>query len=128
MSIRADRRMVYVAGAYSADNVLHVLDNMRLGIACSAKLLQVGFSPFCPWADHVFYFVAPANSIPLESIYQYSLDYCLACASVFVVDNPRNSGSGGLKKELEAAYCSGKPVFWENANGFTTLQNWATAA
>ena len=45
---------MYVAGAYSSDNVLGVLDNMRRGMRMSTEIFLAGFSPFCPWLDYQF--------------------------------------------------------------------------
>ena len=41
-------KRVYVAGAYSADNVIDVLENIRRGIEKCAELLGEGIAPFCP--------------------------------------------------------------------------------
>ena len=47
-------RRVYVAGAYSASNVISVLDNIREGMRLSTQVLLLGYAPFCPWLDHHF--------------------------------------------------------------------------
>ena len=40
---------VYVAGPYSADNVIDVLENIRKGQRASVEILLDGHDPFCPW-------------------------------------------------------------------------------
>lgn len=45
---------VYVAGPYSADNVIDVLKNIVRGEHMAATLFQLGYAPFCPWLDKVF--------------------------------------------------------------------------
>jgi hypothetical protein len=51
-NIPEGRRRVYVAGAYSADNILDIFQNMRIGINTATRLFANGFSPFCPWIDY----------------------------------------------------------------------------
>ena len=53
---------VYVAGAYSADNVLDVLSNIRRGIRASTEIFLAGYSPFCPWLDYHFQLQLQDNS------------------------------------------------------------------
>jgi hypothetical protein len=39
-------KRVYVAGAYSADNVMDVLKNIGKGEYYAAKIFHIGFAPF----------------------------------------------------------------------------------
>ena len=39
-------KRIYIAGAYSANNVLTVLDNMREGMRLATKVLLLGYAPF----------------------------------------------------------------------------------
>ena len=41
-------KRIYVAGAFSANNVVQVLINMKIGIRKCVEVLLEGFSPFCP--------------------------------------------------------------------------------
>jgi hypothetical protein len=45
---------VYVAGPYTSDHAFKVLNNMRLGMEYSVKVLKMGHSPYCPWLDYPF--------------------------------------------------------------------------
>ena len=71
-------KRVYVAGAYSADNVLGVLDNMRRGMRLSTEVFVNGFAPFCPWLDyHYTLMLQEGEEISLNDYYQYSLAFLL---------------------------------------------------
>ena len=45
---------VYLAGAYSATNVIDVLRNIGRGQSVAAELFRLGYAPFCPWFDKDF--------------------------------------------------------------------------
>ena len=44
-------KRVYLAGCYSADNVLDVLKNIGRGEYYAGQLFMAGYAPFCPWHD-----------------------------------------------------------------------------
>ncbi len=98
---------VYVAGAYSAPNVLGVLDNMRRGIDLSYYVLKAGFAPFCPWLDYHFSLV---GDVTLDEYYRCSLAWLEASEAVLVVPQGTKK-SKGLAKELKLARKLGIPVF-----------------
>lgn len=117
--IRKDRRVIYVAGAYSADNVLDVLDNMRIGIETGAELFRAGFSPFIPWLDHHLCLMTDKKFLTVSMFYQYSMDFLERSDAVYLVDNPRNHKSSGTQKELDKAMELGLPVFTNKTDLFT---------
>ena len=55
---------VYVAGPYSADNVIDVLKNIGRGEKMCSQLFQDGFAPFCPWHDKS-YVIDEHDGMPL---------------------------------------------------------------
>ena len=120
--IQPERRKIYCAGAYSADNVLDVLENMRIGIATSARLFRAGFSPFSPWLDYHYCLCLPKSELTVDLFYQYSIDFMNVCDAVFVVNNPYNEKSKGLHKEIEIAELRGMPVFTD----YDKLLEWAS--
>jgi hypothetical protein len=120
--ITPERRKVYCAGAYSADNVLDVFDNMRRGMSVSARLFKDGFSPFCPWLDYHYLLLLPESSVTMDMFYQYSIDFLRTCDALFIVNNPRNEQSNGLHKEIELAESWGLKVFTD----YDRLLEWAT--
>lgn len=76
-------RRVYVAGAYSADNVIGVLDNMREGMRTSTEALLAGYAPFCPWLDfHYQLMLRPGERLAVPDYYEYSLSWLSACEAV----------------------------------------------
>jgi hypothetical protein len=101
-------KRIYVAGAYSAEDVIGVLGNMRRGIALSVEVLKAGYAPFCPWADHVFSFVA---EIDLQTYYAYSLSWLEACAAMVVVAQGMEA-SRGTQAEIKRAVELGIPVYY----------------
>lgn len=99
---------VYVAGAYSAPNVIGVLGNMRRGLALSFEVLKAGFAPFSPWLDYQF---ALIGEVSLEDYYRYSLSWLEASHAVLVV--PEGAAeSRGTQAEIKRAGELGIPVFW----------------
>lgn len=102
-------RAIYVAGKYSAPNVIQVGDNMRAGWqACYNLLVNHGFAPFNPWADFDYLMFGP---VPLETFYAYSLAQLERQEAVFVL--PMWEKSTGTKAEIRHASLIGIPVFFE---------------
>jgi hypothetical protein len=95
------RIKVYVAGAYSADNVLSVLQNIGRGEKACAKLFELGFAPFSPWADRSFIINNPDVEFKIEDFYEYSIAWLEVSDIMLVL--PGHSGSGGTIKEIEIA-------------------------
>ena len=112
---------VYVAGAYSADNVLDVLHNMRRGMNLSTECFVRKFAPFSPWLDYHFLLQVreeEAASITVEDFYQYSLAWLAVSDAVLVVENSEQSI--GTQKEIEFARSLGIPIFHDILH----LQQW----
>ena len=104
------RRRVYVAGSYSADNVIQVLENMRLGIKASTEVFMAGFSPFSPWLDYHFSLMKPDGAmLKVEDFYQYSLAWLEVSDALLVLLNSEHSK--GTQAEIERAIELGIPVF-----------------
>jgi len=104
-------KRVYVAGAYSADNVIAVLDNMREGMRWSTKVLLAGHAPFSPWLDfHFQLMLRDGERLLVEDYYQYSLAWLRASDVVFVI--PGHERSKGTKAEVAEAHRLGIPVVY----------------
>lgn len=85
-------KRVYVAGAYSADNVIKVLDNMRLGMRASTEVMLAGFSPFCPWLDYQFQLMLrEGERLSVQDYYNYSMAWLEASEAVLVLPGWENS-------------------------------------
>lgn len=101
---------IYVAGSYSDNNVIQVLENMKKGIEMSKTLLLKNYAPFCPWLDyHFFLALKEDESISLEQIQAYSMEWLGACDAVFVLPNSENSK--GTQNEIKRAITLEIPVF-----------------
>jgi hypothetical protein len=104
---------VYVAGAYSADNVLDVLHNIRRGIRMSTKLFIMGYAPFSPWLDYHFLLQVSeeeAADITVEMFYQYSIAWLAVADALLVL--PNSESSVGTQREITKAKELGIPIFY----------------
>jgi len=104
-------KRVYVAGAYSADNVLDVLNNMRSGMRLSTEVLLKGHSPFCPWLDYHFtLMLRDGEKITVQDYYNYSMAWLEAADAVLVV--PGWTNSRGTIEEIKRAQELDIPVYY----------------
>jgi hypothetical protein len=92
---------VYTAGAYSADNVIDVLKNIGKGEKACAKLFELGFAPFSPWADRAFIINNPYFEFKIEDFYEYSIAWLEVSEVMLVL--PGHTRSGGTVKEIARA-------------------------
>lgn len=109
------KKRVYVAGAYSADNVLDVLRNMNRGIRLSSKVFMLGYAPFCPWLDYQFALNArldEGEDVTLENYYGYSMAWLEASDAVLVVPE-KHETSKGTQAEIKRANELEIPVFFD---------------
>lgn len=102
---------VYVAGAYSADNILDIFNNMRKGMRLGLEVLLAGYAPFVPWFDYHFQLMLrETETIPLSTYYEYSLAWLRVSNAVLVVPNSENSI--GTQNEIKEAVHLGIPIFY----------------
>jgi len=103
---------IYIAGPYSADNVIDVLDNIRRGIRLSTEILLMGHSPFCPWLDFLFQlFLRDDEFLNIEDYYRYNIDWLLVSDVLLVL--PRWRNSGGTAEEIVQAFKAGIPIIFD---------------
>jgi hypothetical protein len=108
-------KRIYVAGAYSDDNVLNVLANIGRGEYYASQLFMSGFAPFTPWHDKDFVIKNWNKTFSVEMFYLYSLAWLQVSDGVFVV--PNHAGlknweeSQGTVREIEEAFTLNIPVF-----------------
>lgn len=107
----AKRLRVYVAGPYSADNVLGVLQNIGRGEWHANSLFQQGFAPFCPWHDKGYAEGLWDTALSVDDFREHSLAWLEASQAVFVI--PGWEESNGTKAEIARAEQLGIPVFYE---------------
>ena len=104
-------KIVYVAGAYSADNVIGLLDNIRNGQRWGTKVFLKGFAPFCPWNDlHFQLMLREGEVLDVQQYYDYSMAFLERSDIVFVTPNWEESK--GTIAEIARAEELGIPVVY----------------
>lgn len=132
-----NRLCVYVAGSYSSDNVIGVLNNIRTGMRISTELFLQGFAPFAPWLDHQYqFYLREGESLSVGDYYEYSISWLRKSDALLVL--PNSEKSRGVAMEIEVAKSLGIPIFqrihdlcrWRNQleNGITGQQESDTAS
>ena len=103
---------VYVAGKYSDDNVLSMLGNIRKGLRASWLIMEMGMTPYCPWADYSIVLQTPDDGyLTVEQLKACSMEWLRVCDAVYVLDNWETSP--GTKEEIAVAASLGIPVFYD---------------
>ena len=92
-------KRIYVAGSYSASNVIEVLNNIKRGTEQCVKILKQGDVPFCPWLDYQFQFYD--TSLTINDYYRYSIAWLEVSDEIWVMPNSENSK--GTQSEIERA-------------------------
>ena len=114
---RRDLRL-YVAGPIQGPDLIHSLANIEHGQQFTARLFQLGFSPFPVFCDASF--IQKVRPIPpIQDIYDYSLAWLKGADAMIVMDGWERSR--GCLAEIEAAKVAGVPVFHD----ITDLCAWA---
>jgi hypothetical protein len=102
---------IYVAGAYSSDNVISILDNMRRGMRLGTEVFLKGYAPFVCWFDYHFQLMLRGEEkLSVEDYYNYSIAWLDVSNAVLVV--PGSENSAGTQKEIERAKELRMPVFY----------------
>jgi hypothetical protein len=102
---------VYVAGSYSADNVIDVLGNIRKGISVSAAIMNMGFAVFSPWLDFQLALSSYGACLIKEDYQENSMAWLEVSDCVFVL--PNSEKSRGVKREIIKANKLGIPVYYK---------------
>ena len=104
-------KRIYVAGSYSADNVITVLENMRIGMRASVEVFLAGFAPFCPWLDYHFQLMLREGEVlTVNDYYEYSLAWLEVSDAILVLPNSENSK--GVQAEIRRAEELKIPIFY----------------
>ena len=103
---------IYVAGPYSADNIIGVLDNIRKGIKYCAGLLAYGYTPFCPWTDFQLALTEQGGMIKKEDYQRNSMEW-LKVSDIMIMLPGWESSRGTIRERIEAERI-GIPVYIAN--------------
>ena len=109
---------VYVAGPYSADNVIDVLKNIGRGQQICGHLFLNGFAPFCPWHDKSYVMDNYLSNMDVDKFQEFSIEWLLVSDAMFLISGWRKSK--GTLKEIEVAKKHDIPIF----KNFTDLYKW----
>lgn len=101
---------VYLAGCYSADNVLDVLKNIGRGQYYAGKLFLSGYAPFCPWHDKSYVIDNWNEEFTVKMFYNYSLAW-LEVSDFMIVLSGYEKSKGTLA-EIEKAKELNIPVYY----------------
>lgn len=107
----AKRLRVYVAGPYSADNVLGVLQNIGRGELACAELFRNGLAPFCPWHDKSYAMDVQCEGMTVADFQEHSMAWLEGSQALFCIHGWENSK--GTRAEIARAKEMGIPVFYD---------------
>ena len=102
-------KKVYVAGDYSADNVIDVLKNIGRGREACAELFSYVFAVFCPWHDASYVIDKPYYHHDKLRFYDASMEWLRVSDAVYVISG--EGKGGGVDAEIKIANELGIPVF-----------------
>ena len=112
-------KRIYIAGPYSADNVLDVLQNIGRGEALAADVFARGMAPFTPWHDKDFCIKLHDQKFTVQQFYDYSMAWLEVSDAVLLV--PGWERSTGTMDEIDRAKELGIPIF----ESIESLSRWA---
>ena len=102
---------VYVAGSYSADNTIDLLDNIRRGLREGTKVLLAGFAPFVPWTDFLLHFMLKeGENLTTVGYYTYSIQWLKVSDVMYVI--PDSDESVGTQMEITYAKEQVIPIYY----------------
>ncbi len=104
-------KRIYIAGPFSGNNVIEILNNIRKGMRLATQVFLKGYSPFCPWLDfHFQLMLQEGETLSVDDYYRYSIDWLEVSDAMLVMPNSENSK--GVQMELMVAKELYIPVFY----------------
>jgi len=105
-------KRVYVAGPYSADNIITCLENMRRGMRAGTEVFLAGYAPWVPWHDfhHTLMLRSNYETLTVEDYYKYSMAWLEVSDAVLVL--PGFETSKGTLAEINRAGELRIPVYY----------------
>ena len=103
-------KRVYVAGPYSANNIIDCLENMRKGMRAGVEVFLAGYAPWVPGHDfHHQLMFRDGESLSVDDYYEMSMAWLVVSDAVLVL--PGWLKSKGTMAELDKASRLGIPIF-----------------
>lgn len=106
-------KKIYIAGAYSADNILEILANIKKGQDMAAYLIAHGYAVFCPFLDWQPGLTVYGNDLTKEQYQANSMAFVEVCDAILVLKGWEQSG--GTKREIKRAQELDIPVYYDRA-------------
>jgi hypothetical protein len=85
---------------------MEALGNIRRGIHMAVQVLEAGYSPICPWLDHLYVLHV---ALPVELLQEASMAQLRKADAVLLLDGWEHSN--GTQLEVEEAGRLGIKVF-----------------
>jgi len=105
-------KRIYIAGPYSASNVITVLDNIREGMRLATEVFLLGYAPFVPFFDfHFQLMLREGENLTVEDYYKYSIAWLKVSDAMLLV--PGWQSSKGTKSEMEIADKMSIPIYYD---------------
>ena len=102
---------VYVAGPYSANNIIDCLENMRKGMRAGVEVFLAGYSPWVPWHDfHHQLMFRDGESLSVDDYYEMSMAWLEVSDAMLVL--PGWQKSKGTIAEITRAVELDIPIFY----------------
>lgn len=102
----AYKKVVYIAGPYSADTIWKTKTNIQAAEKLSAQLWMMGAAVICPHINSGFF----DGIIPYRSFLKGYLEVLSRCDFLVVLSTYEDSS--GTMKEIDKAKRLGKPVYY----------------
>lgn len=104
-------KRVYVAGPYSDDNVISILNNMREGMRAGVEVFLAGFAPFVPWHDfHHTLMLRDGEDLKVNDYYAYSMAWLDVSDAMLVIGDYKKSK--GTLAEIKRAEELNIPIYY----------------
>lgn len=102
-------KRIYVAGKYSANNVIEILNNIHIGTKKCVEILKNGDVPFCPWLDYQFQFYS--TDLTVDDYYRYSMAWLEVSDEIYILKGYETSK--GTLAEIKKAKELNIPIVYE---------------
>jgi len=111
MSEGENMKRVYVAGPYSANNIIDVFENMRKGMRAGVEVFLAGYAPWVPWHDfHHQLMFRDGESLSVDDYYEMSMAWLVVSDAMLVLPGWRKSK--GTCNEIAKAVELKIPIFY----------------